>query len=267
VLRRTRSNLEGRTLSLGGLDLAFIGGAALAAGAVNALAGGGTLITFPALTAVGIPALNANVTNTVALSPGYIGGTVAQRADLEGQRSRVRVVAIPAMLGGLAGGALLFAVGAEAFRSLVPWLILIATGLLAIDPIAKRWVRARLAHPAAHSHLIMTGAVAFVGAVYGGFFGAGLGIILLALYSLVVPDTLLRINALKQATSFVANVSAALFFVFSGRVVWEAAVVMAIGALAGGVLAGRVVRFVNPTVLRMVVVVIGVTVAIVYFVT
>jgi uncharacterized membrane protein YfcA len=244
----------------------FVGGAAVAAGAVNALAGGGTLITFPALTAVGIPALNANVTNTVALSPGYIGGTLAQRPDLEGQRGRVSAVTIPAIAGGLAGGALLFAVGAETFRALVPWLILIAAGLLAIDPIAKRWVGRRLSHPAGRSHLLLTGAVAFAGSVYGGFFGAGLGIILLALYSLVVPDTLLRINALKQATSFMANVSAALFFVFSGRVVWEAALVMAIGALAGGVLAGRVVRFVNPTALRVAVIIIGVVVAAIYFV-
>lgn len=252
-------------MSLGALDLGFVGVAALAAGAVNALAGGGTLITFPALTAVGIPALNANITNTVALSPGYVGGTLAQRADLEGQRPRVRAVMIPAIVGGLAGGALLLAVGAATFRALVPWLILTAALLLAIDPIAKRWIRARLNHTAGHGNLRLAGVVAFVGAVYGGFFGAGLGIILLALYSLVVPESLIRINALKQVTSFAANVSAALFFVFSGRVVWDAAVVMAVGALVGGALAGRVVRFVNPNALRAIVVAVGITVAIVYF--
>jgi uncharacterized protein len=256
----------GRRLSLSALDLGFVGVAALAAGAVNALAGGGTLITFPALTAVGVPALNANITNTVALSPGYVGGTIAQKADLEGQRPRVKAVAIPAVVGGLCGGALLLAVGATTFRALVPWLILIATLLLAVDPLAKRWVRRRLSHPHGHGSLPLTATVAFVGAVYGGFFGAGLGIILLALYSLVVPDTLIRINALKQATSFVANVTASLFFVFSGKVVWEAAVVMAVGALVGGVAAGRVVRFVHPGVLRVVVVVIGLVVAAVYFV-
>jgi uncharacterized membrane protein YfcA len=253
-------------VSLGALDLGFIGIAALAAGAVNALAGGGTLITFPALTAVGIPALNANITNTVALSPGYVGGTLAQRADLAGQRARVRAAAIPAIAGGLIGGALLLVAGAATFRALVPWLILLATGLLAIDPIAKRWVRIRLSHPTGRAHLVLTGAVAFVGSVYGGFFGAGLGIILLALYSLVLPDTLVRINALKQATSFAANVTAALFFVFSGHVVWEAAIVMAVGALVGGMGAGRVVRFIRPSVLRTVVVVIGLSVAVVFFV-
>jgi uncharacterized protein len=254
-------------VSLSALDLGFIGVAALAAGAVNALAGGGTLITFPALTAVGVPALNANITNTVALSPGYVGGTLAQRADLAGQRARVRAVAIPAIIGGLVGGALLLIAGAATFRALVPWLILVASALLAIDPLAKRWARARLSHPAVHGNLAATGAVAFLGSVYGGFFGAGLGIILLALYSLVVPDTLLRINALKQATSFAANAAAALFFVFSGHVVWEAAIVMAVGAMLGGGLAGRIVRFVNPAVMRAVVVAIGVVVAIVYFLT
>jgi uncharacterized membrane protein YfcA len=254
-------------VNLSVIDLGFVGAAALAAGAVNALAGGGTLITFPALTAVGVPALNANITNTVALSPGYVGGTLAQRADLEGQRARVRAVAIPAIVGGLVGGGLLLVAGAATFRALVPWLILFATALLAIDPIAKRWVRVRVGHPRTYGSLALTGLVAFVGSVYGGFFGAGLGIILLALYSLVVPDTLLRINALKQATSFAANVAAALFFVFSGHVVWEAAIVMAVGALVGGTLAGRIVRFINPTALRTVVVVIGLVVATVYFVT
>lgn len=254
-------------MSLGGLELAFVGAAAVAAGAVNALAGGGTLITFPALTAVGVPALNANITNTVALSPGYIGGTYAQRADLAGQRARIRMVAIPAVAGGLTGGALLLAVGAATFREIIPWLILLAAGLLAIDPLAKRWIRIRLSHQHGHGNLALAGLVAFIGSVYGGFFGAGLGIILLALYSLVVPENLVRINALKQATSIAANVSAALFFVFTGRVVWDAAVVMAVGALVGGLLAGRVVRLVNPNVLRAAVVAIGVAVAIVYFVT
>jgi uncharacterized membrane protein YfcA len=254
-------------MSLDALDLGIVGIASLAAGAVNALAGGGTLITFPALTAVGVPALNANITNTVALSPGYVGGTLAQRADLEGQRARVRAVAVPAIAGGLIGGGLLLLVGAATFRALVPWLILLATALLALDPITKRWARRRLSHPTTHGSLMLTGIVAFVGSIYGGFFGAGLGIILLALYSLVVPDTLVRINALKQATSFAANVSAALFFVFSGHVVWEAALVMAVGALVGGTLAGRVVRYINPVALRAVVVVIGLVVAIVYFVT
>ncbi|MCC6832094.1 MAG: sulfite exporter TauE/SafE family protein [Thermoleophilia bacterium] len=253
---------------LGILDLMALGAAALAGGGVNALAGGGTLITFPALTAVGIPALSANITNTVALTPGYIGGTIAQRADLEHQRTRALVVAVPAIVGGLIGAALLLVAGERLFRDLVPWLILLAAVLIGGDRWLKRWVTARLTADGTSHRVHLGGAAlaALAGSVYGGFFGAGLGIILLALYSLVLPETLVRINALKQLTSFLANSTAALFLVFSGKVVWEAVAVMAVCALAGGVLAGRFVRRANPDVLRAVVVVIAVIVAIVYFV-
>lgn len=250
------------------VELAALGAAALAGGGVNALAGGGTLLTFPALTAVGVNALSANVTNTVALTPGYIGGTLAQRADLENQRSRALVVAVPAIVGGLIGAVLLLATGEALFRSLVPWLILVAAVLIGADPWMKRWVTARLTAEGTsrHAHLVAAGAAALVGSVYGGFFGAGLGIILLALYSLVLPETLVRINALKQLTSFLANSTAALFLIFSGRVVWEAVAVMAVCALAGGVLAGRFVRRVDPNLLRGLVVTIALVVAAVYFV-
>lgn len=247
----------------------MLGVAALAGGGVNALAGGGSLITFPALTAVGIPALSANVTNTVSLTPGYVGGTLAQRADLENQGPRVLVVAVPAVVGGLVGAALLLLTGEDLFRALVPWLILGAAVLIGADPWMKRWVTHRLtAEGTSHAaHLGLAALAAFVGSVYGGFFGAGLGIILIALYSLVLPESLVRINALKQLTSFLANATAAAYLLFSGEVVWEAAAVMAVCALLGGVLAGRFVRRVNPDVLRGIVVVISVTVAAVYLAT
>lgn len=253
---------------LGILDLALLGVAAIAGGGVNALAGGGTLITFPALTAVGVPALSANITNTVALTPGYIGGTLAQRADLEHQRSRALVIAIPAIAGGLIGAALLLVAGEQLFRDLVPWLILVAAALIGGDKWLKRWVTARLTREGVSQRVHLGGAAlaALVGSIYGGFFGAGLGIILLALYSLVLPETLVRINALKQLTSFLANCTAAAFLVFSGKVVWTAVAVMSVCALSGGVLAGKYVRRANPDVLRAVVVVIAVAVAIVYLV-
>ena len=248
--------------------MALLGASALAGGGVNALAGGGSLLTFPALLAAGVPALPANVTNTVALSPGYISGTAAQRYDLQGQKRRAMVVALPALLGGIAGGALLLVTGEKLFSSLVPWLILAAAVLIGADPWMKRWVKDRVA---AHGdqpttgHLVATGIAAFVGSVYGGFFGAGLGIILLALYSLVVPDNLIRINALKQLTSAVANLAAAVFLFFSGHVEWVVVPVMAVGAMVGAWVAGRWVRGVDPQVLRGAVVVISVCVAIAYF--
>ena len=250
------------------LDLALLGLAAVAGGAVNALAGGGTLITFPALTAMGLPALNANVTNTVALVPGYLGGAVAQRSDLMGQRRRVVAAAMPAAAGGLVGGGLLLWTGATLFEALVPWLILAATALLAAEPWLRKSVVRRLESPQAdeHPHLAGVGAAAFAGSVYGGYFGAGLGIILLALFSFLLPDSLKRVNALKQAVSLLANGAAAVFFAATGDVVWAAAAVMAAGALLGGALGGRFAGRVRANVLRSVIVALGLAVAAVYFV-
>lgn len=250
------------------LDLLLLGLAAIAGGAVNALAGGGTLITFPALTAVGLPALNANVTNTVALVPGYLGGAAAQRGDLNGQRRRVLAAAVPAAAGGLVGGALLLWTGTALFEALVPWLILGATGLLAAEPWLGKSVVRRLESPAAHErrHIAGVSVAAFAGSVYGGYFGAGLGIILLALFSFLLPDSLKRVNALKQTVSLLANGSAAVFFAASGDVVWTAAAVMAAGALAGGGLGGRFAGKVRASILRGVVVTVGLAVAAVYFV-
>lgn len=250
------------------LEFALLGGAALAGGAVNALAGGGTLLTFPALLGVGVPALAANVTNTVALSPGYISGAYTQRDDLRGQRRRAAAVALPALVGGIAGSLLLLGTGEKLFSQLVPWLILVAAVLIGADPWLKRWAKNRIATHAEASggHLAVTGAAAFVGAVYGGFFGAGLGIILLALFSVVVRENLIRINALKQLTSSVANLAAAAFLVFSGYVEWQVVPVMAVGAIVGAAAASKWVRGVDPQVLRAAVVVISVCVAVAYFI-
>ena len=254
-------------MTLTALELGLLGLAAVAGGAVNALAGGGTLITFPALTAVGVPALNANVTNTVALVPGYLGGTISQRDDLSGQRRRVWVMLVPAVAGGLIGGALLLLSGEKLFGQLVPWLILLATALLAAEPWLKKTAVSRLREAEAGGRTGAAGvAAAFAGAVYGGYFGAGLGIILLSLFALVLPDSLNRINALKQAISFFANAAAAVLFASAGGVVWSAAAVMAVGALIGGSLGGRFAGRVPARTLRTVVVVLGVVIAVVYLV-
>jgi uncharacterized protein len=254
-------------MSLSGVDLGLLGLAAVGGGAINALAGGGTLITFPALTALGVPALQANVTNTVALTPGYLGGTIAQRGDLRGQRARAVVTALPALAGGVLGGALLLKTGTALFDALVPWLILFATALLAAEPWLKSTVVARLARQPAgrRANLAGVGATAFAGALYGGYFGAGLGIIMLALFSFVLPDSLTRVNALKQLLSLFANGAAAVLFAATGRVVWPAAAVMAVGALLGGSLGGRFAGRVRASVLRRVVVALGLAVAIAFF--
>jgi uncharacterized protein len=251
---------------MNGIEWAVAAAAAMAGGAVNALAGGGTLITFPVLTALGVPAVAANVTNTVALCPGYLGGLLAQRADLRGQGLRLRLLLPAAVLGGIAGGFLLLRTGERRFRELVPFLILAASMLLAFQDA----VRSRLARRAGGIARSVPGpgwAVppVMLAALYGGYFGAGLSVIFLAVLGLALRDTLTRLNALKQALSLGANLAAAVVFVFSGPVHWPVAAVMAAGAAFGGVLGGRLAGRVRPASLRRVVVSIGVAVALVYW--
>lgn len=251
------------------LQYALIALAAVAAGAVNALAGGGTLITFPMLTAVGLPAVAANVTNTVALLPGYLGATLAQRKDLKGQEHRL-TWAIPAgVVGGLIGGILLLNTGEKLFRELVPYLILLASGLLALQDPVRKWAAKRAATrgDAAGPRSERWAAIPVgLAAIYGGYFGAGLSVIILAVLAIVLDDNLTRLNALKQFVAFATNTAAAVFFLFSGQVVWAAAAVMAVGALLGGVLGGKLAGRIKPATLRYTVVIIGILVSIIYFV-
>ena len=249
------------------LNLILAGLAALAAGAVNALAGGGTLITFPVLVALGLPAVAANVTNTVALCPGYFGATMAQLKDLRGQESRLKLVVPASILGGIIGGVLLLNTEEKLFRELIPYLILLAAGLLAVQGPVRRWLVSRRGEgDAAAIPDIWVMPLVVLAAIYGGYFGAGLSVIVLAVLGLVLEDTLTRLNALKQSVSFSVNTAAAIFFLFSGQVNWPVAAVMAVGALAGGMLGGRLAGKIKPVVLRGVVVTIGVIVAIIYLV-
>ena len=249
-----------------GFDYLWIGLAAGAAGAVNALAGGGTLISFPALTAVGVPAVAANVTNTVALCPGYFGATLAQAKDLRGQKRRLWLLLPAGVLGGVAGGLLLLHTGERTFRALVPFLILLASGLLAVQEPVRAWLTRRLAGQSADgAHERWAAVPVGLAAVYGGYFGAGLSVIVLAALGLLLDDSLTRLNALKQAVALATNVAAAVFFVFSGQVVWPAAAVMAAGALLGGAAGGRLAGRIRPSTLRWVVVAIGLVVSGIYF--
>jgi uncharacterized membrane protein YfcA len=241
--------------------------AAIAAGAVNALAGGGTLITFPVLTAVGIPPISANITNTVALCPGYLGAAMAQAKELQGQRRRLWLTLPAGVIGGLIGAFLLLQTEEDVFRQLVPFLILLASGLLAVQERLRAWL-VRRSQQNGSPLVNETWVVLPVGlaAIYGGYFGAGVGVMMLAVLGLFLDDSLTRLNALKQTISLSINVTAALFFLFSGQVVWSAALVMMVGALLGGVLGGRVVGRIKPATLRQIVVIIGIAVAIIYLV-
>ena len=252
---------------LNGFDFVLVCLAGLAAGFVNALAGGGTLISFPMLTAVGVPAVAANVTNTVALCPGYLGATLAQLKDLRGQSRRLWLAVPAGVAGGILGGWLLLNTGERVFRAMVPYLILLASGLLAVQEPMRAWLLRRAWQTGRRSASEFWAALPLgLAAVYGGYFGAGLSVIVLAVLGLAIDDSLTRLNAVKQATALSVNLAAAFFFVFSGKVVWLAALAMAAGALTGGALGGRLAGRIKPGTLRRVVVVTGIAVAVIYLV-
>jgi len=245
----------------------LVGLAALAAGAVNAIAGGGTLITFPVLTAIGIPAVAANITNTVALCPGYLGATFAQLKDLKEQKRRLYLLIPASIVGGIIGGILLLQSGERLFRSLVPFLILLASALLAAADPLRKWLIRRMGSNAAKMDFDGWAVLpVLLAAVYGGYFGAGLSVIILAVLGLTLNDSLTKLNALKQALAFSVNIAAAVFFVFSGSVNWPVALVMAVFAWLGGTLGGKVAGRIQPVILRWIVVGIGVVVSILYFI-
>jgi hypothetical protein len=239
------------------LQLALLFLAAIAAGAFNALAGGGSIFTFPALIAAGVPPLLANVTNTVALCPGYVGGALAQRRDLAGQGRRMAVLLPVATLGGVGGALLLTRTCEKSFEALVPALVLAACALLA----GQDRVRALLQRRSLHIAIGWAIGPVFLAAIYGGYFGAGLSVIFLAMIGLALDDDLIRLNALKQVMALATNLAAALFFAATTRVVWPAASVMAVGALLGGAAGGRLAGFVRPAVLRGIVIAIGLLIA------
>jgi uncharacterized membrane protein YfcA len=237
-----------------GSDFAIVGLASVLAGLINALAGGGSLIVFPALIAIGIPPVPANVTHTVALTPGYLGGALGQREDLRGQGKRLWIFIPVGALGGLLGGFLLLWIGEGIFHILVPFLILFATGLLAVQDWVRRWIVKREKRagnaPGEGRSVIPVG----LASVYGGYFGAGVSVIVLAVLALAIDDTLTRLNALKQCISFGISVAAAVFFLFSGMIVWSLVPIMMVGAIAGGVLGGKLASRINPVTLKWMVV-------------
>lgn len=250
-------------LGLGGV--ALLAGAAFLAGAFNAVAGGGSLISFPALLFVGYPAVTANVTNTVALCPGYVGGTIGYRKELAGQRSRAVVLGLNSTVGAVAGSYLLLVSSPEVFERIVPFLILAACGLLAVQAPLARMVRRRTGAdggPVGWTNLVALHVFQFVGAVYGAYFGAGLGIMMLAVLGIFLADTLQRLNALKGLLSLVINVVGAIYFAVFADVVWFAVTVMAVAALIGGRVGVALARRLNDKTLRWMVVAFGVVVAI-----
>jgi hypothetical protein len=171
------------------------------------------------------------------------------------------------LIGGITGGVLLISTSDVTFRRLIPYLILTAVILLAFQDQLRNAVLARMSsNGRSHPHEAWSVPPIFLAAIYGGYFGAGLGVMMLAVLGLVLDDSLTRLNALKQSLSFVINVAAAIFFLFSGHVLWLTALVMAMGALAGGALGGRLAGRIQPTSLRRVVITVGLAVSVIYFI-
>lgn len=241
-------------------DAILIVTAGFLAGGVNAIAGGGSLISFPALVASGLPTLDANVTNTTAVWPGYLGSVAAYRSELSEQRTRLRRLVPTGVAGGVGGSVLLLAADDAVFDAVVPFLVLAGSVLLALQPRIAAFVVER-ATSTRGAAVQLHGAV-FLASVYGAYFGGGLGVILLAVLGIYVADHLQRINALKSAISLLVNTVALVAFALFGPVDWLSVALVAPASLAGGYVGARFARRLSPAALRSVVVVFGVVVAV-----
>jgi uncharacterized protein len=234
-----------------------VAGAGAVAGAVNAIVGSGSLITFPTLLAVGYAPVVANVSNTVGLVFGSVSGAWGYRRELRGQRSRVMALASGSAAGALAGGILLLALPGSVFDAVVPVLILLAVALMAFKPTPSP------EHAPARDHTGRATAGTFLTGIYGGYFGAAQGVILLAVLRLAFDDDLQRLNAVKNVLAGVANGVAAVLFVAIADVAWEAAALIAGGSILGGLAGANLGRRLPEAWLRRAVIVGGTIVAVI----
>jgi uncharacterized protein len=240
--------------------------AALAAGAINAIAGGGTVFSFTALAWAGLPLVRANATNAAALVPGSVGGAVALRRELIPQWRTLVILLAPTIAGSLFGAFTVANTPEAIFRAVVPFLVLFATVVFAarnrIISLAKRGALAGA--PADHiapAGLVVGGIVQFIIAFYGGYFGAGIGILMLTSLSLIGMSDVIKMNALKNALAVAINGTAATFFAFDQKIEWPVALLAAVAATLGGYVLARLARRINQNTLRAGIVVAGVIVS------
>jgi uncharacterized membrane protein YfcA len=232
-------------------------GAGLAAGTINTVVGSGTLITFPVLLAFGYAPVTANVSNSIGLVPGSVSGAVGYRRELGGQRKRVLTLAVFSTLGGIVGAVALLALPASAFKRIVPVFIAIALVMIITQPYLARALRSPR-RGAGEGIGPGTGAGVFLTGVYGGYFGAAQGIMLLAILGLRLDESLQRINAVKVVLAGLVNFVAGVIFVFAAHVAWAAAGLIAAGSILGGVIGAHHGRRLPPAALRALIVVVGV---------
>jgi uncharacterized membrane protein YfcA len=237
------------------LEMLAVAGAGVVAGAVNAIVGSGSLVTFPTLLAVGYPPVVANVSNTVGLVFGGVSGVWGYRRELRGQGRRTAWLAVGSATGALVGGILLLSLPSSVFNAVIPVLILLAVALMAFKPTPK--------HGAARDHLVPATGGTFLTGIYGGYFGAAQGVILLSLLRLAFTDDLQRLNAVKNVLAGVANGVAAVLFIAVADVAWEAAALIAAGSIVGAALGAHYGRRLSEVWLRRIVIVGGIIVAVI----
>jgi uncharacterized membrane protein YfcA len=239
------------------LAVAFAG---VGAGAINAVVGSGTLITFPVLLAVGLPPVTANVSNALGIVPGSISGAIGYRRELRGQGRRVLRLGSTALLGALAGAILLVTLPSSAFNKIVPVLIGLALILVIVQPGLARALQRKRERSGVAPHRdggVPLQAGLLLSSAYGGYFGAAQGVIYLALMGLLLDEPLQRVNAVKNVLGAIVNGTAAVFFLFVAHFDWTAVVLIAVGSAIGGVLGARIGRRLAPAVLRAVIIVVG----------
>ena len=243
------------------LELLALLAAGGAAGLINTVVGSGTLVTFPVLLALGVPPVVANVSNSVGLTPGSLSGALATRPELAGQRSRLVRLGAASAIGGIAGALLLLRLPSAAFDAIVPVLIALGCVLVVIQPALSRRVAARrerlgIGDGPSHGSVLLWLAVLLTG-VYGGYFGAAQGVLLIAVMGIGLAESLPRINAVKNVLALIVNGIASVVFVLISSVNWPAAGAIAVGSVVGAQIGGRVGRRLPPTVYRVVIVCVG----------
>ncbi|MFB4298919.1 sulfite exporter TauE/SafE family protein [Actinomadura sp. NTSP31] len=240
------------------LEVVVVALAGVLAGAINTVVGSGTLVAFPVLLAVGYPPVVANVSNSLGLAPGSLSGAYGYREELRGQAGHVRRLLPASLLGAVAGALLLLILPAGAFSTIVPVLIALALVLVVAQPLLVRRLASRPKRPHEHGGVLLWIGV-LLGGVYGGYFGAAQGVMMLGLMGVLMPHkNLQRTNALKNLLVAMVNLTAGVVFVFLAHVAWEAVLALAVGSVIGGQIGARIGRKLPPAALRAIIVTVGI---------
>jgi uncharacterized membrane protein YfcA len=255
------------------LHLGILFAAAIVAGGINALAGGGTFVSFPALMALGVPAILSNATNAVCVTPGHALAAVVYKREIARAPRRIIMCTIAASIGAVGGAWLLTVTNAKTFALLVPWLLLVATMTFAFGPVVQQWFKrlalAKQRAAATDPNSVGNGLGSWIGyalaSVYGGYFGAGQGIMLMTVVTMSGVEDLQEANAIKNAVATFVSLVAVVMLGFRGMILWNYGLLMIAGALIGGFLGGKLARVLSKRTLRAFVLVVAVFLTVTYF--